>query len=340
MAEGMLMLTIDYSIKYSLKILYKLQHTNIIRSSKTVQNYKMYSSCQRTSITLFFFFFFISAKASVPASATFKNVNEGDFGEYVVEYQGSYRVLDIFTFPFQLCFYNTTPNAYTLALRMGTVRSESLMRWVWEANRGNPVGENATFSLGTDGNLVLAHADGRIAWQSGTANKGVVGFKLLSNGNMVLHDSNGKFLWQSFDFPTDTLLVGQSLRSVGPTKLVSRASRTRNGDGGYSLELEAQKLVLVSKKSASKSSPLIQVGKGKMIEYVRFNSDRKTNNNALRLDYKIGKSAGKGTLVLSKSGFNTTLTYLRLGIDGSLKGYTYDTSTEAGSWKETFGIPF
>ncbi|CAN6694183.1 unnamed protein product [Malus baccata var. baccata] len=57
---------------------------------------------------------------------------------------------------------------------MGLTRSESLMRWVWEANGGSPVGENATLTFGTDGNLVLADADGRVAWQTNTANKGVL----------------------------------------------------------------------------------------------------------------------------------------------------------------------
>ncbi|KAL3364419.1 hypothetical protein AABB24_013267 [Solanum stoloniferum] len=139
--------------------------------------------------SLFLFSQIFSCIAQVPAENTFKFVNEGELGDYVVEYRADYRVISISNNPFQLCFYNTTPNAWTLALRMGTVRSESLMRWVWEANRGNPVKENATFTFGTNGNLVLADADGRIAWQTNTANKGVTGFKLLPNGNMVLHDS-------------------------------------------------------------------------------------------------------------------------------------------------------
>ncbi|KAJ7948744.1 Epidermis-specific secreted EP1-like glycoprotein [Quillaja saponaria] len=166
-----------------------------------------------TKISVFTFIFLsfsasMFAQAVVPQNETFTIVNEGEIGPFIVEYDGSYRALSVFNAPFQLAFYNTTPNAYTLALRMGLTRSESLFRWVWEANRGNPVGENATFSFGTDGNLVLADADGRIAWQTNTANKGVVAFRLLSNGNMVLLDSKGKFVWQSFDHPTDTLLVG------------------------------------------------------------------------------------------------------------------------------------
>ncbi|KAJ8616482.1 hypothetical protein MRB53_035854 [Persea americana] len=142
--------------------------------------------------------------ATVPPSKTFIYINHGPFGDYNVEYGADYRALDIFIYPFRLCFYNTTPNAYALALRMGSRRSESPMRWVWDANRANPVRENATLSIRRDGNLVLSDADGGVAWQTGTANKGVVGLRLLPNGNLVLHDQQGRFLWQSFDHPTDT----------------------------------------------------------------------------------------------------------------------------------------
>ncbi|MFS7984298.1 hypothetical protein Hanom_Chr11g00984861 [Helianthus anomalus] len=67
------------------------------------------------------------SEAVVPASETFTYVNQGDFGDYIVEYEANYRALSPFSNPFQLCFYNTTPKAFTLALRIGTVRSESLM---------------------------------------------------------------------------------------------------------------------------------------------------------------------------------------------------------------------
>ncbi|KAM1101404.1 hypothetical protein PS2_007757 [Malus domestica] len=132
---------------------------------------------------------------------------------------------------------------------MGLRRSEPLFRWVWEANRGNPVGENATLTFGTNGNLILAHANGKVAWQTNTANKGVVGFKLLPNGNMVLHNSKGKFIWQSFDYPTDTLLMGQSLRAGAVSKLVSRAVEKENKDGPYSLVMEPKGLALYYKSS-------------------------------------------------------------------------------------------
>lgn len=225
--------------------------------------------------------------------------------------------------------------AYSLALSMGTGRPGFPLRWVWEANRGNLVAENATFTLGKDGNLILAEADGDIVWQSVTANKGVVGFKILPNGNMVLYDSAGNFLWQSFDSPTDTLLVGQSLRAnSGGSHLASRAFPSQTVNGNYGLILEGQRLVLYN-NTQNVPTILIQIGRGN-IEFVRFNSDPKSNG--LRLEYKVANSSTNGAMVLSKPNFNTILSYLRFGIDANLKAYTYDSSREVGAWKETYAL--
>ncbi|GER53209.1 curculin-like lectin family protein [Striga asiatica] len=279
----------------------------------------------------------------VPPSQTFNYVNEGEFGDYIVEYDANYRVLSVFNSPFQLCFYNTTPGAYTLALRMGTVRSESLMRWVWEANRGNPVGENATFSLGSGGNLVLAEADGRVAWQSNTTNKGVIGFRLLPNGNMVLYDSKGNFVWQSFDYPTDTLLVGQYLRLNGPNKLVSRLSEKENKNGPYSLVLEARRFAMyyTSKNSPKPmlyfdSTDYLMSGR-RTLDNLTFTSEPETDD-AFAYELKLVENMNGGTRILSRPKYNSTLTYLRLGLDGGLRAYTFYTLVDYGAWEETFTL--
>lgn len=95
-------------------------------------------------------------------------------------------------------------------LRIATGQSESLFRSVWEANQENSVRENATLVLRANGNLFLADADGPVAWQSRTANRGAVGFKLWPKDNTVLHDSKGNFVRQSFGSPMDTFLMGRS----------------------------------------------------------------------------------------------------------------------------------
>ncbi|KAE8733643.1 Epidermis-specific secreted glycoprotein EP1 [Hibiscus syriacus] len=307
---------------------------------------KMFTS---PSLVISLFLFCFNALATVPPSATFKHVNNGEFGPFVVEYLGNYRVISIANAPFQLAFYNTTPDAFTLGLRMASTRSESLFRWVWEANRGNPVRENATFSLGADGNLVLADADGRIAWQSNTANRGVVGFKLLSNGNMVLHDSKGKFIWQSFDHPTDTLLVGQSLRVGGPTKLVSRASVRNNVNGAYSLVMETKGLVL-QYKGLNSPKPLVYFKSSVWpstedgtLQYVTLNVEPDTHEGFaynIVLDYTVAKSSSSGTgnLILARPKYNSTLSILRLDIDGNLRIFTYNDKVDSRAWEETFTL--
>ena len=83
-----------------------------------------------------------------------------------------------------------------------------------------------------------------MVWQTNTANKGVTGIKLLPNGNLVLYDKNGKFVWQSFDYPSDTLLVGMSLRLNGRNKLVSRVSEIDGSDGKYSMVFEKKGLTM------------------------------------------------------------------------------------------------
>ncbi|CAK7327658.1 unnamed protein product [Dovyalis caffra] len=292
------------------------------------------------SLCLFSIFAFI-AQATVPQSATFKYVNEGEFGEYIVEYDANYRVLDPFNSPFQLCFYNTTPNAYTLALRMGTVRSTSLMRWVWEANRGNPVRENATLTFGADGNLVLADADGRIAWQTNTANKGVVGFQVLPNGNMVLHDPKGNFIWQSFDSPTDTLLIGQSLHVGGATRLVSRLSEQQNSNGFYSLVLEPKRLAMYYKSPNSPkpyiyyTSDRFSVNTGRL-QNVTLKSEPETDEG-FAYDLSFEFSTG-GNVFLARPKYNSTLSFLRLGLDGNLRLYTYYDKVDIGAWEVTFTL--
>jgi len=207
-------------------------------------------------------------------------------------------------------------------------------RFVWEANRGNPVGEDATLTFGEDGNLILADADGRVAWQTNTADKGVVGLQMLPNGNMVLHDSKGNFIWQSFDYPTDTLLVGQSLHVGAVTRLVSRASDKKNTNGAYSLVLEPKRIAMYYKSPNSPkpyiyyTSDLFSIQKGRL-QYVRLINSA----NELSLQFSTG-----GGPVLSKPNFNSTLSFLRLGVDGNLRVYSFNNQETSASWDVTFTL--
>ncbi|GAY67954.1 hypothetical protein CUMW_260450, partial [Citrus unshiu] len=294
-------------------------------------------SSSSASVSFFFLLslIFAIANAQVPANETFKFVNEGGLGEYFNEYNANYRMSGIYNDPFQLGFYNTTPNAFTLALRLGIKKQEPVFRWVWEANRGKPVRENAVFSLGADGNLVLAEADGTVVWQSNTANKGIVGFELLPNGNMVLRDSKGKFIWQSFDYPTDTLLVGQSLRVGRVTKLVSRLSVKENVDGPYSFVMEPRRLAFYYKRSNVPrpilyyTFPFSYTG----LKNLTLKSSPGTRHYELTLDSSDGNN-----FIMDRPKYNSTISFLRIDIDGNLRVFTYSQEVDFLPEEERFTL--
>ncbi|PIA42197.1 hypothetical protein AQUCO_02100222v1 [Aquilegia coerulea] len=299
------------------------------------------------SFSLIFLFITLAivAQAAVPAANTFRYVNDGPLGEYIVEYFADYHVTPIFTFPSTVCFYNTTPNAYTLAIRMGVRQSESIMRWVWDANRGNPVREGAMLTFGTNGNLVLADVDGRIAWQTDTANKGVVGLSLLPTGNLVLYDSRNRFVWQSFDYPTDTLLVGQVLRQAGPNnKLVSRVSNKDGSKGAYSFILEKKRMALYM-KSKNSPNPLpyykyFEFGPQQTITSIVFDSQPEYDTAyAYEIRFELFEgNVSAGTSIVARPKYNSTYSMLRVGSDGSFKAYTYYDKVDWGAWEITYSL--
>ncbi|KAI3852052.1 hypothetical protein MKW98_020051 [Papaver atlanticum] len=286
--------------------------------------------------------------SQVPKNATFQYINEGEFSDYIVEYDANHRIVrtDEYTFynyPFRLCMYNTTPNAYVLGIRAGIPRDEDLMRWVWDANRNDPVRENATLTFGRNGNLVLADADGRIVWQTNTANKGVTGISMQPNGNL-----------QSFDYPADTLLVGQSLKLNGGRKqLVSRTSDVNGRDGPYSIVIDKKGFTMYL-KTAGKS---LQYGGwgGEGLLNVSFDAvpeDQSITSYELTLAFgeqqqpttptrhllqsrPVGNSRG---IILKKLNYNATYSLFRLESDGNIKVFTYYTNTSYLKWDQTYAF--
>ncbi|KAM5586245.1 EP1-like glycoprotein 2 [Rosa sericea] len=308
-------------------------------------------------------FYAIPSQAQVPANQTFIFVNQGELGDRIVEFEASYRVIQtkahtFYTHPFRLCFYNTTPDSYIFAIRAGVPNDEDLMRWVWDANRNHPVHEKATLSLGRDGNLILAEADGTVAWQTNTANKGVTGIKLLPDGNLVLHDKNGRFIWQSFDYPHDTLLVGQSVKNItGHNKLISRKSDTDGSDGPYSLILDRSGFTMYLNNSGqlltyggwtdsnfgSTVTFDFQTTNGfddviayELVLNVNQDIDAPPQNRRRLLQTRPIGNAHQ--INLNQLNYDAKYSFLRLGSDGSLKAYTYYNEVSNQKWDESFSF--
>ncbi|XWS37226.1 hypothetical protein CRYUN_Cryun19dG0025200 [Craigia yunnanensis] len=97
---------------------------------------------------------------------------------------------------------------------------------VWSANRNTPVERQALLQLTPEGSLILKDGDGVVVWSPNTAGKSVSRLNLSAEGNLMLFDKTNNMVWQSFDYPTDSLVLGQRLvpgqnlrASVSPSNL-------------------------------------------------------------------------------------------------------------------------
>ncbi|KAG6737340.1 hypothetical protein POTOM_058856 [Populus tomentosa] len=113
---------------------------------------------------------------------------------------------------------------------------------VWTANRDDePVSFNATIHLSEEGKLLLRTEQGN---ENLIANVSEVAYSasMLDSGNFVLYNGSS-VIWQSFDYPTDTILVGQNLTSSDKlvssvSKLVSSVSSSNHSSGRFSLAMQ------------------------------------------------------------------------------------------------------
>ncbi|KAF2285382.1 hypothetical protein GH714_003353 [Hevea brasiliensis] len=113
----------------------------------------------------------------------------------------------------------------------------------WSANRDDPAKIGSTIHLRPNGQLVLTHSNGtEYLVYNGTS---TISALMQDDGNFVLLDSSSKIIWQSFDFPTDTILLGQVL--VMGQKLYSNANGTVDySTGRYMLEVQMDGNVVMS----------------------------------------------------------------------------------------------
>ncbi|XP_056173187.1 G-type lectin S-receptor-like serine/threonine-protein kinase At4g27290 [Syzygium oleosum] len=89
---------------------------------------------------------------------------------------------------------------------------------VWVANRNNPLADrDGVLTFNNVGNLVVLNESNAVVWSSKSSRilRNPVAH-LLNSGNLVLWDNSGSstheaYSWQSFDYLSDTLLVGMKL---------------------------------------------------------------------------------------------------------------------------------
>ncbi|KAL9377702.1 hypothetical protein Peur_029037 [Populus x canadensis] len=119
---------------------------------------------------------------------------------------------------------------------------------VWTANRDDPpVSSDATIHFSKEGKLRLRTGQG---YEKLIANVSVSdSASMLDSGNFVLY-SDCNIIWQSIDFPTDTILGGQSLTQS--QELVSSVSSSNHSSGRFLLRMQTDgNLVAYPRNSAA-----------------------------------------------------------------------------------------
>lgn len=141
---------------------------------------------------------------------------------------------------FAFGFYPLLSGLFLVGIWFDKIPEKTL---VWSANRDDPAKIGSTINLALNGQLVLTHSNGTkylICNHTSTSSA-----LLQNDGNFVLQTTSSKVTWQSFDFPTDTILLGQVL--VMGQKLYSNANGTIDySTGRYMLELQMDGNVVMS----------------------------------------------------------------------------------------------
>ncbi|CAL4985886.1 unnamed protein product [Urochloa decumbens] len=104
-------------------------------------------------------------------------------------------------------FYTKDGNSFVLSIVIFGLQAPV----IWSANPDIPVYRDAILNFTREGDLLLSDNNGAMVWSTTTKSKSVAGMSLDVSGNLVIFNQDNSSAWQSFDHPTDTLVMGQSL---------------------------------------------------------------------------------------------------------------------------------
>ncbi|XP_078158980.1 G-type lectin S-receptor-like serine/threonine-protein kinase SD2-5 [Carex rostrata] len=195
---------------------------------------------------------------------------------------------------------------------------------IWSANRFHPVSENATLQLTSKDGLTLRDSDGTPVWSTNVVNRSVAGINVTEAGNLVLFDKNHLTIWQSFDYPTDCLIMGQTL--AGGMRITANSSST---------DLAKSQLYLTPLASGlygfvDSVPPLKYYYNG----YGKYDESNRTVDPSIFIKFMNGSLTVFLTLSNTDNAPPTSsiltfpppksIQYMRLEFDGHLRLYDYD----------------
>lgn len=112
---------------------------------------------------------------------------------------------------------------------------------IWSANRNAPISSTGNVNITIKG-ISITDGDGNLRWSTPLLHLQVYALRLNDIGNLVLLDRLNVSLWESFRYPTDTIVVGQSL-PVG-TVLLSSISSSDLSSSNYSFSVSSSDALL------------------------------------------------------------------------------------------------
>ncbi|RDY01207.1 G-type lectin S-receptor-like serine/threonine-protein kinase LECRK2, partial [Mucuna pruriens] len=129
-------------------------------------------------------------------------------------------------------FYHLVTGRYLVGIWFDKIPQKTL---VWSANRDKPVEIGSSINLTRSGKLLVQPVNGAsFPIYNGTNTASAV---MGDDGNLVLKNSASKVIWWSFDWPTDTLLLGQTLK-MGQKLYSNTDGSVDYSTGKYSLEIQ------------------------------------------------------------------------------------------------------
>ncbi|XP_077213096.1 G-type lectin S-receptor-like serine/threonine-protein kinase At5g35370 [Tasmannia lanceolata] len=140
---------------------------------------------------------------------------------------------------FQASIFNPLSQQSSFYLCILHVSSNTIF---WSANRNRPISSTGTMSL-TQSGLSVSNPNDTVYWSTPTLNSPVTALQLLETGNLILLDRSNGSLWQSFDYPTDTITIGQKFYIQTPP-LANSVSGTDLSAGDYRFSITNSDSVL------------------------------------------------------------------------------------------------
>ncbi|XP_058092663.1 EP1-like glycoprotein 2 [Magnolia sinica] len=166
------------------------------------------------------------------------NYGDSSFARLILQTENSDPDIPVFACGF-ICT-GTCDSYYLAVVILGEINTSAtdpqggFPGLVWLANRENPIRENGTLTLTSNGDLLLLDSDDTKVWSTDTSGKSIIGIILQDDGNLQLY-SEKYTVWESFDHPTDTLLPGQKLYEG--RQLISSSSSKNWSRGRYYAEM-------------------------------------------------------------------------------------------------------